>query len=144
MEEIREGAWSTTQISKIVNDGYLLEYKDELTKLGYYVPATIQANPQSNDSQVSDTGTNYSAVFNAEYYMNKYPDLKANIGNNAAALLNHFITVGMAEGRQGSEEFKLEAYKKNNADLVAVFGNDNASYYTHYITSGKAEKRIAK
>lgn len=144
MNEIKDGAWTTTQIAQVVNDGYLAEYVDELVSLGYYIPTTTQNVAKANGTEVSTAGAGYSAVFNADFYYKNNVDLQKNIGNDATALLNHFITVGMTEGRQASAEFNLAAYKKNNPDLVAVFGDNNVDYYMHYMTSGKAEKRIAK
>lgn len=142
MNEIRDGAWSTEQIADLIDNGCLSEYKDELTSLGYYVSNVTQES--TNGGTAVTSGAGYSAVFNAEYYYNKYPDLQANIGTDSTALLNHFITVGMVEGRQASTDFNLDVYKKNNPDLVKVFETNNVAYYNHYITAGKAEKRIAK
>ena len=38
-------------------------------------------------------------VFDAEYYANTYPDVKAAFGNDEAALYNHYIQYGKSEGR---------------------------------------------
>lgn len=85
----------------------------------------------------------YSAVFDAAYYANRYPDLKTAFGNDDSALLQHFIQYGMAEGRQGSPQFDVYSYKNLYPDLRAAFGNNLKSYYMHYISSGKAEGRKA-
>lgn len=85
----------------------------------------------------------YSAVFDAAYYADRYPDLKAAYGDNDSALLQHFIQYGMAEGRQGSSQFDVYSYKNLYPDLRAAFGNNLKSYYMHYISSGKAEGRKA-
>lgn len=85
----------------------------------------------------------YSAVFDAAYYANRYPDLKAAFGNDDSALLQHFIQYGMAEGRQGSSQFDVYSYKNLYPDLRAAFGNNLKSYYMHYISSGKSEGRKA-
>ena len=87
--------------------------------------------------------TDYSAVFDADYYYQTYPDLQASIGNDPASLLSHFIKIGMAEGRNGNAQFNLKAYMCQNPDLMAVYGTDLPSYYRHYITNGKAENRKA-
>ncbi len=84
----------------------------------------------------------YRCIFNAEYYAAKYPDLAAVFGSNEAALFNHFLTCGMAEGRQGSAEFDVNFYRAAYPDLQAVFGDDLAAYYNHYMTCGKNEGRI--
>lgn len=85
----------------------------------------------------------YSSVFNATFYANKYPDLKATYGEDAVKLLNHFKNHGMAEGRQGSAEFDVKAYKARYADLQAAYGDNLKLYYEHYMTCGKKEGRIA-
>lgn len=90
-----------------------------------------------------ETPVDYSAVFDAAYYANRYPDLKAAFGNNESVLLQHFIQYGMDEGRQGSSQFDVYSYKNLYPDLRAAFGNNLKSYYMHYISSGKAEGRKA-
>lgn len=83
----------------------------------------------------------YAAVFDYIYYAQCYPDLQAVFGNDEAALLNHFITCGMAEGRQGNAEFNVQYYRVKYPDLQAVFGDNLPAYYMHYMTCGKAEGR---
>lgn len=85
----------------------------------------------------------YSAVFDAAYYADRYPDLKTAFGNDDSALLQHFIQYGMAEGRQGNSQFDVYSYKNLYPDLRAAFGNNLKSYYMHYISSGKSEGRKA-
>ena len=84
----------------------------------------------------------YSSVFDAGYYYRTYPDLQQNIGNDPAALLNHFLTIGMKEGRSGNASFQVKAYMYYNPDLMAVYrSRDLSSYYFHYMESGKTENR---
>ncbi len=86
--------------------------------------------------------TDYSAVFDAEYYYNAYADLRQTLGNDPTALLEHFINVGMKEGRSGNASFHVKAYMLNNLDLLPVYGvKDLSSYYIHYITCGQKEGR---
>lgn len=99
---------------------------------------TVQAKGTQNKV------TDYSAVFDAEYYYNTYPDMQKVIGHDADKLLKHFTTSGMKEGRMGKAEFNVRAYMKNNLDLIPVFGvKDLSKYYRHYIQYGKAEGRVA-
>ena len=85
----------------------------------------------------------YSPVYDYDYYINHYADLKTAFGNDKTAAFNHFITNGMQEGRQASAEFNVWVYKDNYADLRKAFGNDLKAYYEHYLTIGKAEGRTA-
>ena len=80
-------------------------------------------------------------VFDAEYYANSYPDLKAVYGDNAALLFEHYMTVGIEEGRVGSPVFDIVAYRNGYPDLEAAFGDNWAAYADHYLTSGEAEGR---
>ena len=84
----------------------------------------------------------WAPVFNAAYYAAKYPDVAAAFGGNATAELNHFLTYGMKEGRQGSAEFNVLSYRALYPDLRAVYGNDLSGYFKHYILIGKKEGRI--
>ena len=86
-------------------------------------------------------GTDYSAVYDPDYYCNAYPDLRAAFGDNRRALIEHFVTSGMREGRRASYEFDLSYYYSNNADLRAAFGGNNEAYYRHYMNNGINEGR---
>lgn len=88
-------------------------------------------------------GLDYSPVFNARYYADKYADLKAAFGYNEASLLNHFLTYGMKEGRQAIATFNVQAYRNRYKDLQKAFGDDIPAYYRHYIQFGQTEKRLA-
>ena len=83
----------------------------------------------------------YAPVFNAEYYLSKYADLKKAYENDTMKALKHFAEHGMQEGRQGTAEFNVYAYKARYADLRSAYGDDLVKYYMHYIKAGKAEGR---
>ncbi len=89
-------------------------------------------------------GVNYAPVFDAEYYLSKYSDLKAAFGNDKTAALKHFVTYGIKEGRQACAEFDIDIYKNNYADLKAAFGNNNNAYVKHYLEYGQKEGRNAQ
>lgn len=85
----------------------------------------------------------YSAIFDAQYYLNTYADVKAAYGNDENAALNHFLQSGMAEGRQGNKEFNVECYRQNYVDLANAFGDNLPAYYEHYMNYGRSEGRTA-
>lgn len=84
-----------------------------------------------------------NVIFSAQYYMARYPELAAAIGNDNQALYNRFYNCGMAEGRQGCETFNVQVYIANNPDLQQIFGDNLPSYYQHYLDCGQYEGRIA-
>ena len=96
----------------------------------------------SNMDFTYNANVNYDSVFNADYYWSHNADLESYYGHKPHDLFNHFILVGMGEGRQGNKEFDVQYYKENNPDLYPHFGDDLAGYYTHYATKGKAEGRL--
>ena len=88
-------------------------------------------------------GVDYSSVYDFNYYINKYSDLKKSFGSNDTAALQHFVIFGMKEARQASSNFNVSYYKSNYQDLRKAFNNNIAAYYMHYITNGKKEGRVA-
>ena len=83
----------------------------------------------------------YSAVFDADYYLKNNPDVAKWANNDKDKALQHFINCGMAEGRRGNEAFDVQNYYNEYPDLRAAFGTDIVRYYEHYATFGKAEGR---
>lgn len=92
---------------------------------------------------VSDYLNEYGPTFDAVYYADRYPDLKAAFGYDQLALLNHFTTCGLSEGRQASPVFDINYYRTAYPDLIAAFGDDTAAYARHYAAYGQYEGRQA-
>lgn len=84
-----------------------------------------------------------SVIFNAAFYAMANPDIAQVTGTDPVALYQHFVTSGMAEGRQGAATFNVQVYIANNPDLVALLGNNLPAYYNHYLTQGQFEGRTA-
>lgn len=87
-------------------------------------------------------GVDYSSVYNFEYYITRYPDIKSVFGNDERAALNHFINFGIKEGRSAQENFDVYFYRSSYPDLETAFGDDLASYFYHYINFGMKEGRM--
>ena len=91
-------------------------------------------------------------VFDAEFYAETYPDVKAAFGNDEKALYNHYVTLGKAEGRKATatatttaetnDSFDPVFYANTYPDVKAAFGNDEKALYNHYMKCGKAEGRL--
>lgn len=111
---------------------------------------TVFAAPK----QMSD-GTFFDAV----YYANTYPDVKAVFGTNEQNLFTHYKLFGKKEGRNPVPPTQYQTpltpsvsnimqngfdpvfYANHNPDVVAVFGKDPQLLYQHYILFGKNEGR---
>ena len=78
---------------------------------GILMLACIKTVPAlAEESATVYEGVDYSRVYDYDYYKNASPDVYAVYGDNPSALLEHFVNVGMAEGRRGSESFNVRAY----------------------------------
>ena len=97
----------------------------------------------NTDARYIYKGTDYTNVFDADYYLAKYSDLQKAYGNDGAKALAHFVNSGMKESRQANEVFNVRSYKNLYPDLRRTFGNNTKSYYLHYINNGKREGRTA-
>ena len=86
-------------------------------------------------------GVDYKAVYDFNFYINKYIDIKNAFGYDETKVLSHFVNNGMKEGRQASADFDVQSYKRQYVDLRNAFGSDLKSYYLHYINNGVKEKR---
>lgn len=102
----------------------------------------LAAVPYRIDAAVSIPSNVKSVVFNADYYANKYSDLKAAFGTNETNLYNHFLNYGIKEGRQASPIFSVDYYLNQNGDLKAAFGSNRESAMNHFLSYGVNESRI--
>ncbi|MBR4308215.1 MAG: hypothetical protein IKT58_01335, partial [Oscillospiraceae bacterium] len=73
-------------------------------------------------------------VFNAEYYANAYPELKAAYGTDETLLYNHFVNYGLEEGRCASLYFDVRFYMNNNGEQLRehCHGDYNVAF-THFL-----------
>ena len=103
----------------------------------------IASGPVNNfDAITVYNGVDYASVYDYNYYVNKYPDIRAAFGDDDMAVLAHFVNYGMSEGRRGNEAFDINSYRNAYSDLRAAFGMDLKQYYLHYLYTGKSEKRV--
>ena len=80
-------------------------------------------------------------VFDAKQYADIYADLKEAFGYDEEALLNHYLTYGIAEGRSSGGLLDVVKYREAYPDLDAAFGDNWDAYVNHFLTFGFAEKR---
>jgi len=80
-------------------------------------------------------------VFDARYYADNYPDLKATYGYDEAGLLEHFQRIGVKEGRVASALFDVKYYTEQSPDLATAFGTDYVAAFNHFIGGGSSEPR---
>lgn len=116
-----------------------------------YIKAHISDNtggvdvPSDNNNGTTAiyNGIDYSAVYDYNYYITKYPDVKKAFNGDPAKTLAHFVNYGMKEGRQAISTFNVASYAYRYYDLRKVYKNNLVKYYLHYINYGKKEGRVA-
>ena len=80
-------------------------------------------------------------VFDERYYADEYSDLKQAFGYARLVLLDHFMKVGLYEGRKMNGLIDIIKYREENPDLEKAFGDDWGAYLRHYLTYGAYENR---
>ena len=85
----------------------------------------------------------WDLVFDADFYMEKFPLLAIQYHNDKALLLEHFQTIGVHEGRQGSAGFNVGTYMRNcGSDIKNAFGDNYEGYYFYYMLNYDSEKSV--
>lgn len=91
----------------------------------------------------SYNGIDYADVYDYNDYISKNPDVYQAFGDDDVAVLRHFVTYGMNEGRLAKQSFNVHIYRQRYSDLEIAYGNAWKNYYLHYIQWGKSEGRNA-
>lgn len=85
----------------------------------------------------------WSLVFDADYYMDTFPMLALQYHYDEDLLLEHFQTIGIHEGRQGSADFNVKAYMVNGKRATFdTFGGNLEGYYFYYMLNYDSEKNV--
>lgn len=81
---------------------------------------------------ISD-GTDYSKVFDINFYLKHYPDIADCYSDNPKESLQHFIHLGINEGRTAHPSFSIKSYINGNPQLYNELGNKPVSMVQFYI-----------
>lgn len=80
-------------------------------------------------------------IIDVEAYKAAYDDLAKAFGDDSYAYVNHYLTVGVYEGRTKGVLFDPLLYVESYGDVKAAFGYDISAIVDHYIKYGIKEKR---
>jgi|GEM_PF-1179135 len=109
-------------------------------KSGSYTFETENISVESKSDTIYN-GVDYSSVYNYDYYVTKYPDVKELCGEDKTKALEHFVNNGMKEGRQAINSFNVDSYAMEYSDVRQYCGNVMTEYYKHYMNHGIYENR---
>lgn len=119
------------------------------TDLSACVVDVRSANPYDVDwfygpdylCMITPASDEWDDLFDVEYYKKTFPMLAIQFHNDDDDLWLHFRTVGLHEGRQGSESFNVKAFMDTcPAWLREKFGDNYACYYLYWIYSDKVDR----
>lgn len=80
-------------------------------------------------------------VFDVEYYKNAFPALALLYHNDDVLLKQHFITVGIHEGRQGNAIFNVKTFMDScSSEIRNLFGDNYACYYLYWLYSTEVDR----
>ncbi len=82
-----------------------------------------------------------SSVFDWEYYVARYRDLREHGIDTPAEARNHWLRHGIHEQRQAHRTFSVSEYLAIHDDLAGRFHNDPRGATRHYVTHGVAGGR---
>ncbi len=123
------------------------QYYMHYLRNGYDEGRTAWHANLENDSETFYKGTDYGAVFNADYYLSNNPDAVEYVNTHSGTrsenelALEHFVLWGMKQGRLGNATFDPRMYKALYSDIRSAYGDYLECYYYHYLESGKDEGR---
>ena len=84
-----------------------------------------------------------SLIIDVEAYKAAYSDLAASFGDDTDAYIEHYLTIGVYEGRTKGVLFDPLAYAEAYDDVKSVYGFNIPAIIDHYLTFGVAENRTA-
>ncbi|MDO4182772.1 MAG: DUF4422 domain-containing protein [Coriobacteriia bacterium] len=109
----------------------------------HYAGRIVDGTPYPIHSVIGETvweGVDFSPVYDYLFYTTRYHDVPP-CHNETQVALQHFITVGLQEGRQGSVNFNVTDYQRLHPELVERFGDNTQEYYLHFLKQPRLGKR---
>lgn len=77
-------------------------------------------------------GRIFSYVYDPQFYLSRYEDLRRVFGTNYKELLTHYLNYGCREGRFANEVFDVMYYKSHNEDLKKMNNIDATLHFMEY------------
>lgn len=136
------------RVISYLNDGEtvrVIERAKNVSNDGNYWD-TIVTDTDGTYGYVLRLGITHSAqlpnyIFDAKYYADSNPDIKAALGYDEYKLLEHFTDYGIKEGRASSPTFNVRYYLEANDDLKNAFGSNYTKAFEHFKNYGYNECR---
>ena len=139
-----------TDVAELYDDyvqGYYIHYinhgraEGRTGGLGANNSGTTGGGSTGGSTAGIDTTAASWRIFDAAYYLERYPELATTVGTDEKALYQYWLNTGIALGQTASPVIVPEEYLELNADVAEVFGDDEAAALNHFLTAGILEGR---
>ncbi|MCM1263566.1 MAG: hypothetical protein NC313_12705 [Butyrivibrio sp.] len=106
---------------------------------------SVSAAEKISAAEINDLkkSGNIELILDVEAYKAAYSDLEKAFGDNVDAYIEHYLTIGVYEGRNKGVLFDPLAYAEAYGDVKNAFGTDISAIVNHYVTHGVKENRTA-
>jgi hypothetical protein len=108
---------NSTRRARMVNAGsaiYIEAYA--LLSTGQTQRVILRATPAAGTAAIVPDQL-HNLVFDPDFYMQKYPDVRLAYHGNPELATNHWLIHGIAAGRQGSRYVSARYYEAKNPDI---------------------------
>ncbi len=104
--------------------------------VSYNGPQTFKYGIIRSANAVSIPEELKSYVFDPEYYVNRYSDVKAAYGTDEGKLYEHFVNYGIEEGRAASPYFDVKFYmNQNSQSFREEMKGDYEKAFNHFLSN---------
>lgn len=111
--------------------------------VSYNGPQTFQYGVIRSGSAVSIPDELKAYVFDAQYYANRYADLKAAYGTDEAQLYEHYVNYGIEEGRCASPYFDVKFYmNQNGQSFREAMKGDYEKAFLHFVANADSSNLL--
>ena len=90
--------------------------------------------------EIDETAVSYR-IFDAEFYLENYPELGQSVGTEKNVLYTYWMEEGIALGQSASPIFDPAEYLTINTDVAKVVGQDYEAATNHFLNYGIYEGR---
>lgn len=84
-------------------------------------------------------GTDYSSVYDYNYYIAHNKKIKKKYGVDDLGVLQDFVERGIYIGLRGNSSFNVKSYMAKHPELKKKYGDNYEEYYLYYIKNGDSD-----
>ena len=107
------------------------KYYEHYIKYGYKEKRKTTGETKVQNPVTEYGGTEFGAVYDYDYYINKYKDIKKAFGDDDIGTLYHFVRWGMNEGRAAKASYNQREYDRLKKEAKYIIADEQAAQYKY-------------